>query len=275
MTGTTWHQHLRRASTLALALAAMGASGLAPPPLVPTATCIVGDAQARRAAYVPHALAARDHDARAMAIGLGSAAIGTWDNLGDALAVGGRLWLRNTLRTSPRYYTPTHNRFFRSHYFLYAPAGAKPSAQMHLHAGDLAALASARESRKGALFAGYARFATLATVAIAHAPMRGYAVAAHVPRYYTEPLERHEDVWAFVVGVAAPDAALHARVAVAAGAVSAHALVLRAPPDLHAEPRREDVVSLGRVVLPQSRVTQATLVLYSLRDLRACAEGID
>lgn len=261
---------LKNLSVAALAVAAMSAGGFAPPPPNPPATCLIGEAEARRGAYVPHALAARDYDARAIAVGLGSAAIGNWGNLGDALAVGGNLWLRSTLRDSPHYYTALHNRYFRTQYFLYAPAGAQPSAELTLHGGDLAAVARGRAVRNGVLFAGYVRFARLETIAIARPPTRAYAVAAHVPSYYTEPLERHTDVWAYVVGVIAPAPALRARVTVDAGDLNAHALILRHAPDLGAAPRADDAVALGRVVVANSPIALGALAFYSLRDLRAC-----
>ena len=261
---------LKNLAVAALAFAAMSAGGFAPPPTDPATTCVIGEAEARRGAYVPHALAARDYDARAIAVGFGSAAIGNWGSLGDALAVGGRLWLRSTLRESPRYYGAIHNRYFRTHYFLYAPVGTQPTAQMQLHGGGLAEVAHNRGMRNGALFAGYVRFARLETVAIAQPPVRAYAVVAHVPRYYTEPLERHTDVWAYVVGVIAPTPTLRARVALDAADLNAHALILRDAPDLGAAPRADDVIALGRVVAANSPIAQGTLAFYSLRDLRAC-----
>lgn len=174
------------------------------------------------------------------------------------------------MRDSPRYYTALGNRYFRTHYFLYAPAGTPASAQIAVRGGDLAALARSHARRHGALFAGYVRFARLETIAIAQAPLRAYAVAAHVPRYYTEPLERYADVWAYVVGVATGDATLHARVAVDAGTVNAHALILRAAPDINAAPRSDDVLAIGRVVVASADIAQGTLAMYPLRDLRAC-----
>ena len=256
----------------ALALAAISAGGFALPPVKRAETCLVGEAHARRAAYVPYALAARDHDARAIGVGFGSAAIGDWGSLGDALAVGGKLWLRTTRRDSPRYYGAIHNRYFRTHYFLYAPLGAHPSAEIAVHGGDLAALARAREARSGALFAGYVRFAQLETVAIAQPPVRAYAVAAHVPRYYTEPMERYTDVWAYVVGVIAPTPALQARLALDKGEISAHALILRGAPDLRATPRSEDVQAIGRVVAANAAITRGAFAIYPLHNLGVCAE---
>lgn len=261
---------LKRILVAALALVAVSAAGFTPPAAAPPTTCVIGEAQARRAAYVPHALAARDYDARVIAVGFGSAAIGNWGSLGDALAVGGRLWLRSALRDSPRYYTALHNRYFRAQYFLYAPIDAQPSAEMTLRGGDLSTIARARAVRNGALFAGYVRFARLETIAIARPPLRAYAVAAHVPRYYTEPLERHTDVWAYVVGAIAPTPMLRARVAIDAADLNAHALILRDAPDLGAAARADRVIALGRVVAATSPIAHGALAFYSLRDLRVC-----
>ena len=260
----------------ATALAAMTAGGFTPPAPLAPATCLLGDAQARRAAYVPYDLAQRDYDARTIGVGFGSAAIGAWGSLGDALAVGGKLWLRSTLRDSPRYYAAIQNRYFRTHYFLYAPAGTRATARVNLTAGDLLQIRTAHTDRAGALFAGYVRFAQLDTIAIAQPPLRAYAVATHVPRYYTEPLDRHRDVWAYVVGVLAHTPTLQARLAADSAELFAHALILReAPADVAVAPAIKDVVSLGRVVHASSRVANGAVEIFSLQNLRDCnAAGI-
>lgn len=239
--------------------------------------CVAGDVRARELAYVAPDLRAHYFDARTMALGLGTAAVGSWESLGDAIAVGGRLWLRSTNEQSPRFYQLVSNPYFLSNHFTYIAPGYAPARAVDLRTHTLTAawekvLAG---SDSGVMVGGYLRFASLHTIAIARAPLRAMPVTAHVPRYYVRPMETRHNVWAYVVGIgAAPDAgpALLARALNRDDAEPGivHVLILNAEPgDKTAPPAPAMVTSLGRA-LAHSIVEQGRLQIYSLQSLRDC-----
>ena len=264
-------------SISALIVAAVAVASGFRAPAGDSGVCVAGDVRARELAYVAPDLRAHYFDARTMALGLGTAAVASWDSLGDAVAVGGRLWLRSTNEQSPRFYQLVSNPYFLSNHFTYIAPGGAPVRAVDLRTHTLTAAWERvlTGSDSGVMVGGYVRFASLHTIAIARAPLRAIPVTAHAPRYYVRPMETRHDVWAYVVGIGAgPDAgpailgrALNRNDA-EPGIV--HALILSAEPaDKTAPPTPATVVSLGRA-LAHSIVEHGRLQVYSLRTLRDC-----
>lgn len=244
-----------------------------------TAVCVVGDVRARQMAYVSPGLSQRYLDARSMRYGIGTAAIGTWDSLGDAIAIGGRLWLRSTNAQSPRFFDIVTNPFFLTNNFTYVAATAPAPAQRTFGAIPFTQLwrELAADYNSGVLVAGYVQFKRLDTIALTRPPFKALPVTTHPQVYYTRPMETTENVWAYIVGVSGdgtrverdrllsrvlPEARTNVR-------GYAHVLVLRGTPSDNSVPTVEDVVSLGRVV-DSSEVIQATLALHRLNRVRDC-----
>lgn len=242
--------------------------------------CVIGDARARNEAFVPAALASRYFDARALDVGFGLAAIGDWQGLGDALVVGGRAYVRTTAPTSPQYYQTVNNPFFLSNFMLRVPAGAAPTQRMSVATTQsLAAIfdALAKDIPRGSIVAGYAQAQNLETIALARAPVRALPVSTHAQHYYTEPLERRQNVWIYLAALTpgAPafwqrSAQPHYTSAYGTERSFAQALVLhQAPRDWRAPPQPDEVASLGRP-LARSIIARAELAIFSLAGVRAC-----
>lgn len=249
--------------------------GFDAPPVAADA-CLVGDIRARELAYVAPELRTRHFDARDIALGVGTAAVGDWASLGDAVSVGGQLWVRSTNVQSPRFYRPIHNPYFLSNHFVYVPRDRAPATEMAIGAQSLAALSERlpRANGGGVLFGGYVRFASLHSIALARAPIRGAAIAQHVPRYYVQPMETLHDAWAFVVGIGADTAdGTWARAVTAGTGGYVHALVVAdAPVDFSAPPRPADVIGVGQVVAT-SLIDRGQLRVYPLKRLRDCTSA--
>lgn len=242
--------------------------------------CVIGDARARSDAFVPAALASRYFDARTLDIGLGLAAIGDWQGLGDAMVVGGRAYVRTTAPTSPQYYQTVNNPFFLTNFMLRVPTGLAPTQRISLSAAQsLAAILDrvGQDRPRGSIVAGYAYAQDLATIALARAPIRAVPVSTHAQHYYTEPLERRRDVWIYLAALTpgAPafwqrGAQPHYTRAYGNDRTFAQALILHGPPrDLRAPPQPDEVAALGRP-LARSVISRADLALYSLAGVRAC-----
>jgi hypothetical protein len=273
---------LRRDLVLMLAIATAGLLLLALRLWQPVSTCTTGDVRSRAGAVVPEALRTHYLDAGAMHVGLGSAAIGGWESLGDALVVGGRAWLRTTHKASPRYYRVVANRYFQSNYFVSVPAGRDATESLTLDAStSLNALAGrlARRFPSGVLAAGYVRFESLASIAIAQPAVGGEPIARHAARYYTRPMETARDTWAYVVMLAAPPRSLFAAAdprllpfgdKQARNVMLAHALRLSAAPvDGRALPVTTQVVSLGQL-LNTSMLAEGELALFPVTRVGDC-----
>lgn len=276
-----WKHKLGLALTVAAVCAALFALRL----LQPVSTCVTGSAAARAQAAVPEPLRDRHLDAGDMQVGLGTAAIGGWESLGDALAVGGRVWLRTTHKRSPRYYRVVANRYFQSNYFVHVPAGRAPAGSLSIPADTaLGALADnlARRYPAGVMAAGYTRFDTLASIAIAEPAVNGEPIARHAARYYTRPMEAHRNAWTYTVLLTAPASATHsdegkllfqATEKNAARPLLVHALRLNGePPDRQRPPGDAHVAGLGQV-LGESVLAEGELALYPITRLGACAES--
>jgi hypothetical protein len=251
----------------------------------PVDACVTGDARARALAEVPDALRARYLDAGTLRVGLGSAAIGGWGSLGDALVVGGRAWLRTTHKSSPRYYRVVANRYFQSNYFVSVPAGREPAENLAISAGtSLHTLGErlARHYPAGVIAAGYARFETLASIAIAEPAVNDAPIAQHAARYYTRPMETARDTWAYVVILAASSTGLFGTAdsrLLSAGEMKTrhvqlvHALRLyAAPTDARDPPQASQVSSLGQL-LATSMLAEGELALFPVGRAGDCLSG--
>lgn len=252
----------------------------------PVNPCVAGDLAARAQARIP--AAARDLylDAGKMRFGMGSAAIGGWEGLGDAVAAGGTVWVRTTNTRSPNYYATVHNRYFQSNGFVYvAPGRASEGVWQARQPTTLAQLweALAKTYPAGVVFAGYARLAPLRLIAIARPAIDGKPVLKNAPYYYTRPLGSASQAWTYVVGIAAANTAasrpdrdwLSSLLAVPPdrhghGAGIAYALWLdSAPRDFHAPPGRGNVNQVGQLV-PDAAIAQGALELYPVTRAGGC-----
>jgi hypothetical protein len=269
---------------LALALLTLLLVELGAPPA--PSLCLLGDARDYRNAAIAARLQAQEFNTDDMGIGLGRAALGDWNSLGEALLAGGWIYVRSTAAGTPGYYRILHDQRFYTSAFTYLPRSARPVGR---HVSDqpqeLAAWRQGLVTQYpgGVLVAGYVRFARLATIAISRPAIAGLPVSRHPAHYYTEPRELHHDRWAYVVGVIvrqplsggqrtdpmlarllAPDAQGRSENLI-------HALVLTVPPSgLDTIPAPEQVMSLGRVT-NDSVIAQARLDVYPLHRLAACA----
>jgi hypothetical protein len=249
-------------------------------------TCLVGDMQARLEARVPEALQEVHLDAAHMHVGLGTAAVGGWEGLGDALAAGGQVWVRHTNRAAPRYYRLVVNRYFQSNAFLYVPPGhapaerwrAKPESTLENLLTELA-----RKYPRGVVAAGYLHFQELHTIAPAQPALGGPPVLQHVPRYYTRPMESARAVWGYAVLLAArpqawrlaPDASSYRFLPPPARAAGGHVQVLtlrEVPGDNARPPRRGEVVAVGQAV-GQTVVAHGELELFPVTRAAPCREA--
>lgn len=250
----------------------------------PVSPCVLGDMTARARAQLPDVLKEIYFDAKKIQFGLGSAAIGGWDGLGDAVVVGGTAWVRTTNPRSPNYYLTVSNRYFQSNGLVYiAPERASALSWRVPPSLSLARLwgALAKQNSAGVLFAGYVRLAPLRLIAIARAAIDGRPVLKNAPWYYTRPLESASEAWVYVVGITAANAALarpdrtwmsamFTSDRAGAGAGLAHALWLKsAPGDFHAPPERDNVIAVGQLVA-DATLMEGELKLYPITRAGEC-----
>ena len=258
----------------------------APPWWRPVNPCMIGDMSARAQAQVPAALKEIYFDAQNMQFGLGSAAVGGWEGLGDAVAVDGSVWIRNTNNRSPKYYATVNNRYFQSNGFIFVPPGIESEQRWHVSSPTSLAQfreALAKKYPAGVIFAGYVRLAPLRLIAIAHPAIDGRPVSKNAPYYYTHPMQSVPEAWAYVVGVAAVNAFMkradHAWLSSMliaplsrqdAGAGLVHGLWLKsAPDDLHSPPRRDNVLAVGQL-MAEAAMVEGELTLYPVTRAGGC-----
>lgn len=266
---------------LALFTAVLVGHGVPPPPSL----CLLGDARDYMRGTVSATLAGTEFDASRLTLGLGRAAIGDWNNLGEALLVGGQLCVRSTAAGSRDYYRLVCDHRFRTSAFAFLPPGARPrgifSVTEPMTLGQLRRQL-AGQYPAGVLLAGSLRFATLDTIAVSRPAIRGVSVEHHAVDYYTEPREERRDAWAYVVGVAVrqplpleqlDDQSMARLLAPRPGGRSeslVQALVLAATPaDGNRLPSPHEAVALGRVT-DESRVVEGAVDLYPLYRLSDC-----
>lgn len=256
--------------------------------LLGDSVCVVGDIQAKLSGAVPGRLQNRFYDAGRMHSGIGMAAIDSWNSLGDALAVGGRVYLRNTDRRSTQYYKLSSNRFFRSSHFVYLPDVLRlRTRRVELPAGrDLAQVYEFLNARapQGSLFSGYVYMARLRGIAIAAPPIHGRPLYQNTARYYTRPMESSEAVWVYMVGMTAPPSRRwrrHDRDLVnrllppesrhpGRTAGLAHALRLRRPPADSTRPPLEENVETLVAMVGGSLVQEGWIEYTPWDSLRRC-----
>lgn len=253
----------------------------------PAVPCVAGDLTARAQARVPEALKEIYLDAENMRFGMGSAAIGGWQGLGDAIAVGGLAWVRTTHTDSPKYFTTVSNRYFQSNGFVYIPPDREHVSSFRLEQPvPLSQLweSLAKKYPEGVMFSGYVRLAPLRLIAIARAAIDGRPVLKNAASYYTRPMESGQEAWTYVVGIATakytisrtgrgwlssllaprPDAA-------GTGTGLAHALWLKsAPVDIQSPPARENVNAVGQLVADQTTLMEGELKLYPVTHAGGC-----
>jgi len=271
-------QWWQRYETIAVVVVFAAAAGIvASGWLQPGTTCVVGDMRWRYDAMVPPQIAELHLDAERMQVGLGAAAIGGWDGLGDALVVGGQAFVRHTNHASPRDYGLVSNRYFQSNAFVYVPSPSAPQKIYRVQDNTrmeelLQQLAHAYPS--GVVAAGALRFAPLRMIAMSKAAIAGESVLAHAAGYYTHPMEQAPESWAYVVLIAADDdtrlaALLPPKPLRTIPAGQALALQLRAAPS-SALPRMEDAVAVGQL-LKDATVLEGQLALYPIALELGCA----
>ena len=256
----------------------------------PAVPCVAGDLTARAQAQVPDNLKEIYLDAWNMQFGLGSAAIGGWQGLGDAIAVGGLAWVRTTRADSPKYFATVSNRYFQSNGFVYIPPDREHELSLRLEPATPFSRVwetLANKYPEGVMFSGYVRLAPLRLIAIARPAIDGRPVLKNAPSYYTRPMESAQEAWAYVVGIATakstisrtgrgwlsslltsrPDAA-------GTGAGLAHALWLKsAPVDVQSPPARANVNAVGQLVADQTTLMEGELKLYPVTRAGGCSNA--
>ena len=248
--------------------------------------CVAGDLTARAQAWLPDSVKEIYLDAGNMQFGLGSAAIGGWEGLGDAVAVGGVVWVRTTRTDSTKYFATVSNRYFQSNGFAYIPPDREPETSLRLEPTMPVSQiweTLANKYPEGVMFSGYMRLAPLRLIAIARPAIDGRTVLKNAPSYYTRPMESAQEAWVYVVGIAAakstasrtdrvwlssllssrPDRANH-------GAGLAHALWLKSAPDTQLPPARENVNTVGQLVADETIVVEGELKLYPVTRAGSC-----
>ncbi len=272
-------RHYEFALAALILLGSIGALVLLPPSAA--VTCVVGDMQARYDAHIPADLSQTYFDAEQMAAGFGVAALGGWDGLGDALAAGGRVFVRHTNRASPRYYELAMNRYFQSNAFVYIPRGRVASGDFRIDETtrmDQLLELLARRFPQGVIAVGLVRFSSLRTIAIAAAAVADKPVTQHAVRYYTRPMETVSDSWAYVVLIAAREEERLAALLPPASMrtiPAGHALALRlreAPLTGHVLPTPESAVAVGQL-LKDATAVEGQLALFPISHTFVCRDA--
>lgn len=255
----------------------------------PAVPCLTGDLTARAQARVPDNVKEIYLDAGKMQFGLGSAAIGGWEGLGDALVVGGVAWVRTTRIAAPKYFATVNNRYFQSNGFVYIPPAREHASSLRLEPATPFSRAwetLANKHPEGAMFSGYARLAPLRLIAMARPAIDGQPVLKNAASYYTRPMESAQEAWTYVVGIAAAKSTVarsgHAWLSsllavrpdrASQGVGLAHALWLKsAPVNVQLPPTRENVNTVGRLVADETMVVEGELKLYLVTHADSCGD---
>jgi len=257
---------------------------LSPQPL--PGVCVVGDVRARLAARVPAALRTVQLDAGRIGIGLGTAAVGGWEGLGDALVVSGQAFVSSTRRDTADTQAAESDRLFQTIHLVYVPPATRARDSLRIKPGTpLDALWRQLAVRypDGVLVAGTVQWQRLGRYAMTKPPIDGLSIFEHTAHYYTQPMEILPDAWAYLVGIAAHPrtmpsgdglyANLFARRPDGELDLPAHVLVLKAmPADPARAPTAEEAVSVGRAA-SGSLLAGGLLELYPLQNILACEEA--
>ena len=250
-------------------------------------TCVLGDVEERVRAVIPAQLEHAYVDARRIQFGLGSAAIGGWDSLGEGLVSGGKVWLRTTHPASPYYYSVVANRYFQTNFLAYVPPGVPPVKTLRLEPGTrVAQLWKTLAARypAGVMLEGYARMRPLHTIAIAQAAIAGKSIHRHTPEYYTQPMETLADTWVYAVGYARDPAPSSGQPPAAIGRLHAelqpgtygltHVLLLNdTPSDATQGPAGTSIANIAQLV-GNSVFMEGELRLYPMHHAAACVEAL-
>jgi hypothetical protein len=254
----------------------------------PPGLCVLGDAGARLAARIPPELASAYVDSTRLMLGFGSGALGSWQGLGEALAVGGQVYVRSTDYPTPQYYQLLQARRFQTNAFAYVPRGARARESLALRRGGRFRATwqeLGRHYPDGALIAGFVQFRTLRTIAISRPATHGLPVLQNPAYYYTEPMESADHVWTYVVGLVARDQLppprsddpLFLRLIARGidGRLDTYALALRlaAPPDDASRTQDLRAISLGRIT-GDSVIEQGEVSVFPADRLAACNGAI-
>ncbi len=255
-------------------------------PLPVASVCVVGDVRARLAARIPAALSTVQLDAERIGVGLGSAAIGGWEGLGDALVVSGRAFVSSTRRDAQDFQSLASERFFQTSHLVYVPPATRARGNLRVQPGTpLDALWRQLAVRYpgGVLVAGTVQWQRLRRYALTRPPIDGLSVFAHTAHYYTQPMENLADTWTYLVGVAAHSRAMPSGHGLYANLFArrpdgdldlpAHVLVLKAmPADPARAPTDGEVVSVGRAA-SGSLLADGVLTLYPIQNVLACEDA--
>ena len=257
--------------------------------------CVVGDVRARLAARIPEALRTVQLDAGRIGVGLGTAAVGGWEGLGDALIVSGQAFVRSTQQAAPASVlspipgvdqTLVSDRIFRASHLVYVPPATRARDSLRVKPGTpLDALWRQLAVRYpgGVLVAGTVQWQRLHRYAITRPPIDSMSIFEHTTHYYTQPMENLPDAWTYLVGIAADPrtmpsgselyANLFARRPDGGLDLPAHVLVLKTMPlDPARAPAAEEAVGVGRAA-SGSVLAGGTLRLYPLQNILACEDA--
>lgn len=251
-----------------------------------TGVCVVGDVRSRLTAQIPEALRTVQLDAQRIGVGLGTAAIGGWEDLGDALVVAGKISVASTRDSTSAFQALVHDRYFQTSNLVYVRPLARARASLLVESGtSLDALWRQLAARypAGVLVAGTVQWQVLRRYAMTRPPIDGLSIFEHTAHYYTRPMQIHPDVWSHLVGIAAHPrimpsgdvlhAQLFARRPDGNLDLPAHVLVLKAAPaDPARAPLPEEVVSVGRAA-GSSLLAGGLLQLYPLENIQACTDA--
>lgn len=248
--------------------------------------CMVGDVRARLAARIPAELRFVQLDAERIDTGLGTAAVGGWEGLGDALVVSGRAFVNSTRGDGGGFRGVVSDRFFQTSHLVYVPPAARARDRLRVPPGTpLDALWRQLAVRYpgGVLVAGTVRWQRLRRYAMTRPPIDGLSIFGHTAHYYTQPMEILADAWTYLVGIVAHPRAmpsgsglyarLFARRPDGGLDLPAHVLVLKAmPADPARAPTAAETISVGRAA-SGSVLAGGTLKLYPLDNILACEEA--
>ena len=288
MPDTVGHHGRKRYDLLAVVgFAILVAAFVVRHPQPPPGLCVLGDAEARLAARIPPELASAYVDSARFTLGFGGGAIGSWSGLGEALAVGGRVYVRSTDYPTPQYYRVLQARRFQTNAFAYVPRATRARETLALHRAERFSETWRELGNRypdGALIAGFVRFRTLHSIAISRPATGGVPVLQHPAHYYTEPMASADNVWTYVVGLVAraqlpprADEPLFRRLIAHRrdGQLDSYALALQlaAAPADRARVTDLQAIGLGRIT-GDSVIEQGEVSVYPADRLAACRDAL-
>lgn len=156
---------------------------------------------------IPKELMSKKIDADAFAYGFELATPKEQSSLGEAVMVGGRCYTTSTDEKSSEYGRVIHGLEFIPGGVFIIPHGAKPThkASLSEHAIPFEQFYQEvhQKVKHPFAFVGLFHFETFHGIAISKPPIYGENIFSHKESYFTFPETRLEDVFGFVIGVAA------------------------------------------------------------------------